>query len=123
MGSDQQFVLTWFLNKGHVYLFSYLQLKVGLIQKFFVQHICILINRSQKDSERLRENYIITHFCSGTFGGLAFQLATIQDCLARELSKSCEKLWGFASEKPRELYADVLQINQGNMQNKRNRPK
>ena len=114
MGSGQQFVLTGFPNKVRVYPVSHLQLKVGLIQKFFVQHIRILINRSQEDSERSRENYIITHFCSGTFGGLAFQLATIWDCLASELSKSCEKLRSFANAKPRELYADVLQINQGN---------
>lgn len=92
----------------------YLQLEVGLIQKFLVQHICILINCSQEDSERSRENGIITHLGIGTFVGLAFQLARIPDCGECEVSKSCVKLRGFASEKLSESYADVLQVNPAN---------
>lgn len=92
----------------------YLQLKVGLIQKFLVQHICILINCTQEDSERSRENGIITQLGFGTFVGLAFQLDRIPDCWECEVSKSYVKLGGFASEKLSELYTDVLQINQGN---------
>jgi hypothetical protein len=97
--TGQLFVLTRFSHKGAVSFSFYLQLKVGLIQKSLVQHICILINRPQKDSERPRENGIITHSGFGTFAGLAFQLGRIPDCGEGEASKSCMKLGGFASEK------------------------
>lgn len=80
-------------HQGHVRLpfFSHLQLEVGLIQEFFVQHICILINRSQEDSERSRGNDIITHSGSGPSVGWAFQLDPIRGCRGGELSRSWEK--------------------------------
>lgn len=112
--AGQPFVLTRLSHKGAVYFSIYLQLEVGLIQKFLVQHICILINRPQENSERPRENGIITHSGFGTFAGLAFQLGRIPDCGEGEVSESYMKLGGFASEKHSSLYADVLQINQEN---------
>lgn len=72
----------------------------------------------KKTLEEQEKNHIITHLGPSTFVALAFQLDTILDCLESELSLNPEeeekKANVGANVRPWELYADVLQINQGN---------